>query len=236
MAFQVFEADTAKATRGLAATADLLDTLDHPGIPTVVAFDPIGQGGRLTLRPGGGTLLSEWLPGDPAAVASVMAAVAETVAHLHDAGIHLRGIHLAGISLTADCGPVLSDPTGWLRSGPTHLAPSRRAQTDLASFGRALNRLLAVLPDTPGGWQGRLGHAAERRKALAALARSAESGRQADPRRLAAALISLGQAEPGAATPSVRSRVAAASTSTARMAARSRRSLPRIVSSAPAKS
>jgi hypothetical protein len=238
MVGRAFEVAGRDAARALAAAADLLDSIAHPAIVSVADYSPTRAGARLLVEPGGAALLSAWTPADSATVAALMADVAAAVSYLHTEQIHLGGVRLSDLDISGDGRPLLADPTRWTRS-----RLSRHGAADLASLGRSLTRLLAATPDTPPGWRRRLSGDDERSRAMASVARAAESGRLVSAADLAKELRGLGpaisssaQPVPEVATPSVRNRAAAESTSTARIAASNLRSLPRIVSWESAKS
>lgn len=238
MVGRTFEVAGREAALALADSADLLDSVAHPAVVRVADYSPTRSGARLEVDPSGVGMVSEWTPPDPSVVAALMAEVAAAVAYLHGERIHLGGVRLSGIDITSGGRPLLADPTRWVR-----LRGARQIAADVASLGRGLAHLLAATPETPPGWQRRLNAAGSRRRALAGLAGAAESGRLRDAADLACELGCLAPEPPDeiqvareVATPSVRSRVAAESTSTARIAASNLRSLPRIVSWDSAKS
>ena len=189
MSVRSFEATGWAEAAALGATADLLDSLDHPGIVTVNEYTPTDSGALLTVQPPGAHVLADQeLPG-PEHAAAIMAEVAAAVAYLHSERVHLAGVRLDGIDLTAAGRPVLADPRPWRRQGG-----GEHDAADVASLGRILIRLLrGVRPALPG-WQSRLTGHADRSRELNTLGRAAESGRLPRATALAECLRGLGPA------------------------------------------
>lgn len=234
MILRVFEALAPEAGRSLGAVANLLDALDHESVVTVRDYTPTVAGATLVVDAGGSPLRALAPTDVPASVAQACS----TVSYLHDRGVYLGGVSYHDIEVDDFGVPVFVDPTRW-----RPLAAATQERSDVAAMGRLLAGLLGTSPTAPIGWMGRLSESDRRRRAAAGLGRGAESGRISTAAELGRRLAQIVEdrpqtphALPGVVTPRVRRRAAAESTSTERIAASSRRSLPRIVTFEPLKS
>lgn len=160
----------------LAHEASILHRARHPGVVAVVAGD--GAGGELVLRWIGTRSLADVGPLPPARVAALGAALAETVADLHDLGVAHRRISGDHVLVDGDGRPVLCG-FGDALGGPD----ARAAQTrDVADLGRLVHGLM----EGDAGGSGRR-EVATRRAVVAAAdaATVAEPARRPTARALA---------------------------------------------------
>lgn len=203
------EATGPAGTARLEREARLLGLARHPGVVTLVALEHDPAGGRLTTAFVGSHTLATWTCPSPEHAAGIVAALAETVADLHQLGIVHGRLTADHVLVDREGRPVLTgfaeaacgaagpaDPTD-----PTHPTdpadvdgPSRPA--DVQALGALLRRLVAPYPEpttlVPERRWRRHRHDAVARRSLLTLADHAEAD---DPtarpgaRRLAAAIL-----------------------------------------------
>lgn len=141
----VKRASDAAGRNRLRREARVLQRARHPGVVAVLAWHDRPDDAELSLARVNGPTLADAPPADPTAAASVVAAVARTIADLHDLGIAHRRVGAEHVLLASARHPVLC---GFGDATDQATTADRRA--DVAAL-IDLVELVAVSVDTTAG-------------------------------------------------------------------------------------